>query len=116
MSYPYKITIFSPGTLYGGITIEDLKTDTYQSCTRNKLIAEAFYLTNNIEKYGSGYIRIREEMKVYPELTFSIEETSGGILVSFCRGEGVNELYRYIRKTPGKNRAVLFLMVHRADT
>ena len=41
-------------------------SDTYQSCTRNKLIAEAFYLTNNIEKYGSGYIRIREEMKVYP--------------------------------------------------
>ena len=39
--------------------------DTYQFCTRSKFIAEAFYLTNNIEKYGSGYIRIREEMKAF---------------------------------------------------
>ena len=48
------ITIFSPGVLYGGLKIEDLMTDTYQSRTRNKLIAEAFYLTNNIEKYHSN--------------------------------------------------------------
>ena len=34
----------------------------------------------------------RGDMLVHPELTFSIEETSGGILVSFCRSEGVNEL------------------------
>ena len=90
-----------PGTLYGGITIEDLKTDTYQSSTRNKLIAEAFYLTNNIEKYGSGYIRIREELKSYPELTFNVEETSGGILVSFYQLEGVNAVFNYIRLNPG---------------
>lgn len=63
-----QITVYSPGKLYGGITIEELSTDTYQSCTRNKLIAEAFYLTNNIEKYGSGYIRIRKELEAYPEL------------------------------------------------
>ena len=49
------------------------QTDTYQSRTRNKLIAEAFYLTNNIEKYGSGYIRIRRELETYPEITFVVE-------------------------------------------
>ncbi len=49
-------TIFSLGGLYGGITIEDLKTDHYQSRIRNKLIAETFYLTKNIKKYGSGFI------------------------------------------------------------
>jgi len=37
-----RITIFSLGTLYGGLTIEDLNTDSYQSRTRNKLVAEAF--------------------------------------------------------------------------
>lgn len=53
------------------------------------------------DKYGSGYIRIREELKVYPELTFTVEENSGGILACFCQREGVSELYRYIRETPG---------------
>jgi predicted HTH transcriptional regulator len=47
--------------------IEQLKTDTYQSRTRNKLIAEAFYLTGDIEKYGSGFIRVREAIKDYPK-------------------------------------------------
>ncbi len=53
-----RLTFFSPGGLYGGLTIEALKTDLYPSQLRNKLIAEAFYLTGNIEKYGSGMIRI----------------------------------------------------------
>ena len=64
-----RITIFSPGKLYGGLTIEEIKTDSYQSHIRNKLIAEAFYLTKNIEKYGSGFIRIRKELESYPELS-----------------------------------------------
>ena len=65
-----SISIFNPGKLYGEITIEDLKTDTYQSHTRNKLIAEAFYLKKEIEKYGSGYIRVRKEIKDYPTMKF----------------------------------------------
>ncbi len=44
-----KITFFNPGKLYGDITVEKLATDTYQAQTRNKLIAEAFYLTGEIE-------------------------------------------------------------------
>lgn len=47
-----KITFFNPGKLYGDITVEKLATDTYQAQTRNKLIAEAFYLTGEIEKYA----------------------------------------------------------------
>lgn len=73
--------IFNPGKLYGDLTIEDLKTDTYQSQSRNKLIAEAFYLTKDIEKYGSGYRRIREMIATYPTMYFDFEENSGGYLV-----------------------------------
>ena len=86
-----RITIFSPGTLYGGLTLEDLKGDSYQSRTRNKLVAEAFYLTNNIEKYGSGFIRIRKELASYPELGVSIEEIGGGLLITFRQLSGVSE-------------------------
>ena len=96
-----ELPIFSPGKLYGGLTIDDLKTDTYQSRARNKLIAEAFYLTNNIKMYGSGYIRIRKELETYPERIFSVEEMGGGVLVTFKQNEGVNELYNCILQRPG---------------
>jgi len=75
------ITFFNPGKLYGGLTVDELKTDCYQSQTRNKLIAEAFYLTHDIEKYGSGYLRVRKEVADYPTMTFQYEETGGGYLV-----------------------------------
>lgn len=74
------ISFFNPGKLYGGLTIEELKTDSYQSRTRNKLIAEAFYLTHDIEKYGSGYLRVRREIADYPTMTFSYRESGDGYL------------------------------------
>jgi len=76
------ITFFNPGRLYGDLTIEKLKTDSYQSRTRNKLIAEAFYLTHDIEKYGSGYIRVRREIADYPTMRFDYEESGDGFLAS----------------------------------
>ncbi len=100
---------------YGDMTIEKLKTDTYQAQTRNKLIVEAFYLTNDIEKYGSGYIRVREEIKEYPTMKFEYEEVGNGYLVTISYekqkvnskvNEGVNEgvksLYAIIKKYPNK--------------
>ena len=65
-----KITVYNPGKLYGGLTVDDLKTDDYQAQSRNKLITEAFYLTKDIEKYGSGYYRIRSEISNYPTMEF----------------------------------------------
>ena len=77
-----SITIFNPGRLYGDISIEDLHTDSYQSQARNKLVTEAFYLTGDIEKYGSGYIRIREDIKNYPTMKFEYRENGNGYLVT----------------------------------
>lgn len=77
-----KITIFNPGRLYGEMTIEKLQTDNYQAQTRNKLIAEAFYLTNDTEKYGSGYIRVRREILEYPTMKLEYEEMGNGYLVT----------------------------------
>jgi ATP-dependent DNA helicase RecG len=85
--FDQEITIFNPGTLFGGLTIEDLKTDNYQAQARNKLIAKAFYLTKDIEKYGSGYRRVRELIAKYPTMYFLFMETSGGYLVKI----GYNE-------------------------
>ncbi len=80
--FDQKITFFSPGELYGKQTIEALRTDDYQAYTRNKLIAEAFYLTGDIEKYGTGYTRIRSEIASYPTMKFEFEEKPSAWLVT----------------------------------
>ncbi len=33
-----------------------------------------FYLTGDIERYGTGYVRIREYLKSYPEISIAVEE------------------------------------------
>ena len=77
-----SISFFNPGNLFGNLTIESLKTNTYQAYARNKLIAEAFYLTGDIEKYGSGFRRIRNEIDNYPTMDFICEEVPNGFLAT----------------------------------
>jgi ATP-dependent DNA helicase RecG len=76
------ITFYNPGKLYGNLTIDDLKTDKYQAVARNKMLAEAFYLTGDIEKYGSGFRRIRDELAEYPTMKLEYEEISNGFLLT----------------------------------
>lgn len=121
-----KISIFSPGTFYGGLTVAEIQQDNYRSSLRNKLVAEGFYLTNVIEKYGSGFVRIRRAMADYPEVRFSIEEAQGGVWAVFElttlageRQEGVSEgvskgvsegvslLLTHIQKEPGLRAPML---------
>ena len=88
------------------------------------MIAEAFYLTRDIEKYGSGFIRVRGEIKAYPTMEFLYEESGDGFLVSLRYqkqkisssvvregineginggiNEGINALLEYILNAPGK--------------
>jgi len=67
-----RIIFSNPGKIYGNLTIEDLKRDDYVSSIRNKLLAEAYYLTGDIEKYGTGYVRIRRILKDSPEVLFDL--------------------------------------------
>jgi len=69
-----RIEFSNPGTIYGNLNIEDLYRDDYVSSIRNKLLAEAFYLLGDIEKYGTGFLRIRKALKEYPEIDFRMEE------------------------------------------
>ena len=46
----------------------------YVSSLRNRLLAEAFYLTGDIERYGTGFVRIREILQAYPEIALGVEE------------------------------------------
>jgi ATP-dependent DNA helicase RecG len=57
-----------------GTSVDDLQTDTYQANHRNKLLAEAFYLMDEVEKYGTGFIRIRQYLQQYPDLQYTIQD------------------------------------------
>ncbi len=78
-----EITIYNPGKLSGNLTFEDLQTDNYQAYARNKLIAEAFYLTGDIEKYGSGFRRVREYVETYPTMITEFREVPNGLLFTY---------------------------------
>ena len=60
--------------MLNGLSVEDLKTDFYQAKHRNKLLTEVFYLTGDIEKYGTGYIRLRNWLKEYPKLRYNMKD------------------------------------------
>lgn len=93
--YDDKIVISSPGKLYDDMTLEKIKSKNYQSSLRNKLIAEAFYLTANTEKYGTGFIRIDKELENYPSVTYEFKEIANAMQFTFFKdiknSGGVNE-------------------------
>jgi len=69
------IEISNPGRLLNGLSVEDLETDNYQAKHRNRLLTEIFYLIGDIEKYGTGYIRLRKWLKEYPGLQYNITDS-----------------------------------------
>jgi ATP-dependent DNA helicase RecG len=96
-----RILFTNPGRIYGNLTIEDLKRDDYVSSIRNKLLAEAFYLMGDIEKYGTGFLRIRQWLGKYPEISYDIREIGDFFSVEI-RQETSDDL-RNDLKTDGKD-------------
>ncbi|MCK5783085.1 MAG: putative DNA binding domain-containing protein, partial [Desulfobacterales bacterium] len=69
-----RIVFTNPGRLYGKLNLQDIQGDDYVSSLRNRLLAEAFYLTGDIERYGTGFVRIRAYLNDYPEIVFTVAE------------------------------------------
>ena len=80
-----KLTIWNPGRLPFGMTIERLMDPAHNSIPRNRLLAMLFYDVELIENYGSGIQRILEECK---RLNFPVpefKEVEGGFQVIFYK-------------------------------
>jgi ATP-dependent DNA helicase RecG len=86
-----RIVFTNPGRLMGNLTVADLQRDDYVSVLRNKLLAEAFYLTGDIEKYGTGFVRVREWLRTYPEVSYSLEEIGDFFKVDIVRSRALTE-------------------------
>jgi len=80
-----RIVFANPGRLYGHLTIEDLQRDDYVSSLRNRLLAEAFYLSGDIEKYGTGFVRIRRMLKDHGGVSIQLSEMGDFFRVELLR-------------------------------
>lgn len=102
-----SITVWSPGGLPRGTTLEELRKR-HASNPRNPLLARAFFLAGHIERWGTGtnkMIRLcREQELPDPEYT----ERQGGFLVTFQKDTLTPERL----KTAGLNERQIKAMLH----
>ena len=98
--YDDRLTIWNPGGLPPGMTIDELYNPNHSSKPRNKLLAQIFYDVELIERYGSGIQRIIDSCKKAGLPVPLFEEKFGGFLVVFnkdiyteehLKGLGINE-------------------------
>jgi ATP-dependent DNA helicase RecG len=77
------------------------------SVHRNKLLTEAFYLTGDIEKYGTGFRRVNNWFIEYPELIYDLKELSGFMqLVVKSKNEPLNDRQKEILKQIQANKNI----------
>lgn len=89
--YNDRITLWNPGGLPIGLTIEDLYEE-HSSQPRNKLLANAFFKAGFIETWGRGINKVKEEFeKVNLDLP-KFKECQGGFMVTIKRAENVRKI------------------------
>ncbi len=94
-----RITLWNPGMLPMGLTIEDLLVE-HSSQPRNKLLANAFFKAGFIETWGRGINKIKEEFeKVKLDLPI-FEEKQGGFMVTINRAKDVQRILGIPSSTP----------------
>jgi len=105
--YEDRLTIWNPGGLPAGITLEDLHKS-HRSVLRNTGIGAIFHDLGFIEKWGSGIDRMKEACKDsdLPEPAF--EEYQNGFQVTFRKDIYTEEYLRKQDLNERQIKAVLF--------
>lgn len=85
--YRDRIEIYNPGQFPFDHDPDEFIAGRGKSYPRNPLIAEAFYLAKDIERWGSGLRRIKEECDA-AGVKVEFEKVSTGFQVTFYRPEG----------------------------
>ena len=85
--YRDRIEIYNPGQFPFDHDPDEFIAGRGKSYPRNPLIAEAFYLAKDIERWGSGLRRIKEECDA-AGVKVAFEKVSTGFQVTFYRPEG----------------------------
>ena len=101
-----RVEITSPGMLFGGLSIEDIKAG--QSRPRNRAIAAAFSAMKLIEQWGSGIPRVIEECKRYGLREPDLIELGMSFRVNVYRPSGEQSELKPIQKKK-KSKAEMVL-------
>ena len=80
-----RLTVFNPGALPLGMSIEKLMDPNHNSIPRNRLIAMLFYDTGLIERYGSGIQRILDDCHKHKFPIPKFDELERGFQVIFYK-------------------------------
>lgn len=84
--YRNRIEIFNPGQFPHEYSPEDFVKGNLPSVPLNPLVAEILYLSEDIEKWGSGLRRITEDCKL-AKVKVSFTKIKSGFVVTFYRPE-----------------------------
>jgi len=82
--YKDRVTIYNPGAFPEWLKPEDFINGEHESVLRNPLIAEIFYYSKEIEKWGSGIKRIFDECNEN-NVKVEFKNTHSGFYVIFYR-------------------------------
>ena len=81
--YNSFIEIWSPGELLRPLAIDDIKKDEYAPETRNNIIAGVFNNLEMMDKRGTGFLRIREDLEKWNLPNPEFEERQGWFIIRF---------------------------------
>ena len=103
------ISIWNPGGLPIGTTLEDIFDPAHHSNPRNALIAQVFYDIGEIERYGSGIQRIIEDCKNAGLPIPEFKEAFGGFQVIFRKDIYTEEYLRSLGLNERQIKAVMYV-------
>lgn len=107
--YRDRIEIFNPGQFPYEYEPEDFVQGNLPSVPRNPLIAEVLYLSEDIEKWGSGLRRIMQECRA-AGIKVEFRKIISGFIVTFYR-PGFATMPLSVKKSEGLNEGLKSLLM-----
>jgi ATP-dependent DNA helicase RecG len=107
-TYDDHVWIANPGGLLEGLTVDDLKKQ-HQSRRRNPAIAHVLFLAGYIENFGTGTLRIMNEMHDagLPEPEF--KEEMGGFSLYLYKDVFADEIIEQLNLSDRQTKAIHFV-------
>ena len=111
-----EIEITSPGFLM----VDKDKLGCGYSELRNPNLGNLFKRLDIIEQWGTGYSKINDELKTYPEIVLNVDDASSFVQVSFVKEESTQEKTRdkiieLLKANPMYTRQDLMQELNKAD-
>lgn len=109
--YDDRLEIWNAGSLPPALTPEVLFHE-HDSLPRNRKIAEAFFYAGFIERWGSGTLRMVEELKAASFPPPQFESTSGRFHLVFYKDLLADEFLKKMKLSERQRKAVAYIKEH----